>query len=180
MAKKKQTRKSSHYRRDTAPKPKPVDNTDRPVLRVPVSFTGVGVGKKTSAIGIKIDRAKISMSQLDAFFIDCRADVTMAVDPSAGDDMPGQLKIIETSKTKLSNVADINRASVSKQDITARLSFRKEEIEDGELEPFAYQDGEIIIARVGSLAELKADEKSAAKGSDAGDDDDGQGTLGDE
>jgi len=146
---------------------------DRPVLKVPVEFGGVNFGKTKATVVIKIARSKIKDEDINEYLVNCRMDITMAVDPNAEDDVPGQEFIFDTAECKISSIADVHRASIGSGDVSARLSFSKESINDGELARFSNQSGMIVIARIGEAGNNST--------GDAGiDGDDDQGTLGED
>lgn len=136
----------------------------KPALDLPVAFGGVSIGDGTARLGIKIDRAALTIDKADASL--CGRRLAGRVVLGKGDS--AQQELINDRQHCVASVFDVKRIGVAPKNISAGLTFSLEDIDVRELSIFAKKSGRLIVD---TIAELP-DEDEDGDDDDAADEDD--------
>lgn len=117
------------------------------MLRIPVSWGGVGLNKESARIGAKFARSACSFSQVDKMILGKR--ITCRVTAAAGNDNPdqppleGMKQIIEKTVT-----VDVKGVNVTKKNITLGLTLDLDAMSGDEFAEFVGRAGAIEIEEI--------------------------------
>ena len=111
-------------------------------IEIPVEFGNVNIGDETVKISLKIDREKIDLDQADNVF--CGRRLTGSVQKGGYDDGDRQSKLFQTD-INVQGTFDIHRFGVTPKAFTTGLTFKKGEIEVGEISGLAKGKGRLLI-----------------------------------
>lgn len=136
-------------------------------LQADVEFMSAGVGKGSASIGVKFAREDLPLRDAERFFCDSRLQSTLSL-AEDGDEEP----LIPDAVPRINGVADCHRFSTGLGDITARLSFKRDDVDLSDLGRFAGRRGRVTVQRIGS-----ASDKGESEADDQHEDGDDAETL---
>lgn len=125
---------------------------------IAVRFRSFGVGKEAAGMGVSVSREALKTGEAIGLLVGARLEVTLSDGP-AGPDM---FEEHGGSHNSVDSVADVHRLSIGTDDMTFRLSFRKEDTDCEALMGFAEREGTLSVARIGD-----AGKDAAAEGEEA-------------
>lgn len=117
---------------------------------MPVAFSNVSIGDETARIGVKIDRANLSIESADEILCGKRCEVKIEL--GTQDDASGQ-QYIEGTVEAIEATVDIKRYSVSPKAISAGLTFALSEVEPRALAPYAKGKGRLLVTKIEDIPE---------------------------
>lgn len=124
-------------------------------LDMPIDYQTVSSkkGSRSLSFRLKYDSDR-EANRIRQILCHSRCEIEITVDGEAQKDSAGQdQKLIDTAAFKVKNVVDIHRLSFGESDVTGVFSFNRESVADGKLDPFAFEKGRMIAARVGEAGE---------------------------
>ena len=129
-------------------------------------------GKGTIAIGVTIERARLTTAVAAKLFCDTRFTCSLKKDADAAKDDPKQTKMF-AKDADLQAVADCHRVSMGADTYTMRLSFKGESLSKSQRMALADLAGEAGINRMDDIERIPDEERQR-------DDDQSQQSLSDE
>lgn len=127
-------------------------------LDVPVHIGGEGTNGNKVGISISIDRDRLSLRAAEHYLLRARLNLKLVMGPDVESDVPGQqLDLDAADWTVFENVGDTGDLSVKTKVYSTRLTFQREEVNDGELVPFSSETARLIATRTGSAKDKPDD-----------------------
>lgn len=134
-----------------------------PVLKIPVKFGNVSIGKKTARVSCTTARGKdgITLAVADKNLVDCR--LTGIILSRCGDAQSNQDSIpgMDGNDIEIEAMFDVKKVSFDHDDIRFGLTFNKKGVDKNDLSMISATNGELVIH---TIEEIPDEEK--------GDDDD--------
>lgn len=131
-------------------------------LDVPMKFGGYSGKDDVTRIGGVIPKEAMTLTQAAHFFCHAQIEVTLVVDPNAGDDVPGQdATLLGDDAIKLTSIATAKQFSCKRTSYGVRFEFQDALLD---LRPFSGRTGRLRAIRLGTPTTKK-------KGDEDGDDD---------
>ena len=134
------------------------------MLDLPVSFGTVSSGKKTSRVGVTVDRSNLKINVADKHFCDRR--LTLTIFANAAGDQQGQGRFDTMDESiELVGVADVKGYGVHSKTITFGLTFNGVELRKTcakagiTFADFAGREGRLMIASMEDIPDDADDEE---------------------
>jgi len=116
-----------------------------PTIRVKAKLGSASIGAESASLGLKFSRDQIAdLDRIVEFFVGSRLAVTIDADHD-----PDQEKFAGMDGEKLRSIADLGRASIGIEDVSAKLAFTKSSIDTHVLSDFAQRDVILTAERIG-------------------------------
>lgn len=131
----------------------PVQKWDRGKLRLSAKLTGVSIGETTAAVGFKFSRDLLKVEIADDMLTDARLEVSIGT----GD--PDQNEMFPRGADKIKSVGDCHGMSVKKGTISARLTFRDQDVDLTALSRLATKEVTMFLERVGTAGDEPAEDE---------------------
>lgn len=135
-------------------------------LEVDVQFGGVSIGDETARVGVKFDRARLTLDQADEFL--CGKRLTGRIEVCAPGEAEGQSSLpgMEDERPHLDGTFDVKRFGVGLKEISCGLTFSLGSIDVRELARFAKKNGRLLIADAEFLPDDSETDESEGDESD--------------
>ena len=128
-----------------------------------VQAKGIGVGKTTVGLGFEFERSAMDVEAAVPLFVGARLEVILRLDPEAKPE-DAQTTLLppeaEVELPTVTSIADCHRLSVATESCTARLTFRREDVDMETLLRFASCRARLTVKRIGDAR--KTDEPGSA------------------
>lgn len=122
-----------------------------------VNCKGLGVGKTTVGLGFEFDRSGLAADIADALLTGARLQVRLDL----VDDEPDQIKMFEGGPPTVESIADCHGLSLKVETCSARLTFRKGDVDLEALLKFASRSARLSAERIGNAQRGDADAEAA-------------------
>lgn len=136
------------------------------IIDIGVQFGGVSIGDTTARLGVKVDRAVLSIADAAEHFIERRLTLSVAIGGEA--DQAGQRTFWDMTEFEISAVADSKRIGVGGESIAFGLTFAINDVDVATLAKLSKGSGRLKLERVAEIPHDAAGDES---------DEVGRGTL---
>ena len=116
-------------------------------LNVAVQFRGVSLGMEKARLGLRFQRAHLTIAQAEKFLCGARLRLTAILESD------GQGELLPNARLKIESVADSQRYSAGPNDLSAGLTFNRKDVDLTALCAFMGKSGTLAAERIGDAGE---------------------------